>query len=76
MTNLGQLTVKGGLSSKILSVRKNKFFKSRDYKACLRKNSKTLTDKNKMVIIKNGLKLMMILFKNLFMSVQLCLAVF
>jgi len=29
-----------------------------------------------MVIIKNDLKLMMILFKNLFMSVQLCLAVF
>ncbi|TVW62539.1 hypothetical protein AZJ81_06755 [Streptococcus pneumoniae] len=35
-----------------MSVRKNKFFKSRDYKACLRKNSKTLTNKNKMVIIK------------------------
>ncbi|WP_050262759.1 hypothetical protein, partial [Streptococcus pneumoniae] len=33
-----------------------KFGKSRDYKACLRKNSKTLTNKNKMVIIKNGLK--------------------
>ncbi|KXT94201.1 hypothetical protein SMIDD26_00629 [Streptococcus mitis] len=42
----------------------------------LRKNSKTLTDKNKMVIIKNGLKVMMTLLENLFKSAQLCLAVF
>ncbi|AEL10685.1 hypothetical protein SPPN_06245 [Streptococcus pseudopneumoniae IS7493] len=35
-----------------------------------------MTDKNKMVIIKNGLKVMMTLLENLFKSAQLCLAVF
>ncbi|AAK99946.1 hypothetical protein EQH39_05810 [Streptococcus pneumoniae] len=61
-----------------MSVRKNKFFKSRDYKACLRKNSKTLTNKNKMVIIKKWSEIDDDTFRKSLQttSAQLCLAVF